>query len=69
MPCHFPNDRRLTIGVNSFGFGGANAHVVLQSADAPQSADTEAGAAPRYLFLSARSADALRAMAGDYANY
>ena len=62
-----PNDRRLTIGVNSFGFGGANAHVVLQSADAPQSADTEAGTAPRYLFLSARSADALRAMAGDYA--
>ena len=53
-----PNDRRLTIGVNSFGFGGANAHVVLQSTDAPQAADTEAGAASRYLFLSARSADA-----------
>lgn len=26
-------EKKLTIGVNSFGFGGANAHVVLQSPD------------------------------------
>ena len=64
-----PGDRRLTIGVNSFGFGGANAHVVLQSADAPQSAGEDCGVTPRYLFLSARSEGALRAAADDYARF
>ncbi|WP_245392354.1 type I polyketide synthase [Salinicola endophyticus] len=50
----------LTIGVNSFGFGGANAHVLLQSA--PAMAQPAAADADRQLplCLSARSPEALR---------
>ncbi|MEN9726118.1 MAG: polyketide synthase, partial [Pseudomonadota bacterium] len=54
-----PAEGKLTVGVNSFGFGGANAHVVLQSFEQPKM--------PRVLpsqrlpvVLSARDAGALR---------
>ena len=65
--------RRLIVGVNSFGFGGANAHVVLASpelppgevAGAPQG-DRSIDPAPGPvvpLLLSARGASALAALA------
>lgn len=58
----------LVVGVNSFGFGGANAHVLLQ--EAPRQV-SEASARRHTLlpplFLSARGDDALRSMAGHYA--
>jgi acyl transferase domain-containing protein/NADPH:quinone reductase-like Zn-dependent oxidoreductase/acyl carrier protein/NADP-dependent 3-hydroxy acid dehydrogenase YdfG len=60
----------LLAGVNSFGFGGTNAHAVLGSAPAraalhgvPQA---EAGGDAVPLLLSARSAPALRALAGTW---
>lgn len=60
----------VRIGVNSFGFGGANAHVILQSGETPQplaSGDNLAKTlAP--LFLSARSAHALNELAASYAD-
>ncbi|RQR70197.1 type I polyketide synthase [Burkholderia sp. Bp9015] len=59
----------LTVGVNSFGFGGTNAHVVLMEAPAAQSISANAPAAsatPSPLVLTARSAKALGVLAGRY---
>ena len=65
------NERRLG-GVSSFGIGGANAHVVLQSAPASQpktKAKKKQDNQPHWLLLSARSEAALKAMAGRYAEF
>jgi len=51
------------VGVNSFGFGGTNAHAVLESPNPlPAPADESGEALPPFL-LSARSPEALRALA------
>jgi thioester reductase-like protein len=58
--------RRLA-GINSFGFGGANAHVLL--AEAPSTRETIAAEKPRKALLvplSARSPEALQALARSY---
>ncbi|WP_244179764.1 type I polyketide synthase [Salinicola salarius] len=58
---------QLTIGINSFGFGGANAHVILQSPS--ETLQPEAAGQPKApvrklpLCLSARSPEALREFA------
>lgn len=59
----------FVVGVNGFGFGGANAHVVLCEYVAPLSAVADAGRAPAApgpvlaLPLSARSPESLKALA------
>ena len=68
----FPNDgKRRIAGVNSFGFGGANAHVILAEppaqvihAHGPISPDRSWP-----LVISARSEDALKATAGRLADW
>ena len=62
-------------GVNSFGFGGTNAHVLLQEAPAvPQAPgathiDNRVGEQPYLLPLSARSAEALQATARSHRDF
>lgn len=62
-------DRPWVAGLNSFGFGGANAHVLLQAYPAtatPVVADSPSDAP---LVLSARSQQALRDLAARYADF
>jgi phthiocerol/phenolphthiocerol synthesis type-I polyketide synthase C len=61
---------RLIVGVNSFGFGGANAHVILESYS-PDVARRPALSKTRALpiLVSARDAAALDAAARDFAQF
>ena len=54
-------------GVSSFGFSGTNAHVVLEEAPVRPSQTQQDERPVHVLVLSARSAEALRALAGRYA--
>ncbi len=57
----------LVAGVNSFGFGGTNAHVVLQEFRTPAvQVETSSDQRPYLLPLSARSPEALRDLAHAY---
>lgn len=63
----WPRSRRpRRAGVSAFGISGTNAHVVLE--EAPQAAEpaTADDAGPHLLVLSAKSAEALRALAARY---
>ncbi len=63
--------RRLVVGVNSFGFGGANAHVVVASPESlPRGIQAvPAGETTAPLLLSARGAPALAALASALATH
>ena len=68
----FPDYERRVVGVNSFGFGGTNAHVVLAEPPAPvrgSAADNLAPQPPTVLPISARSEEALVATAGRLAEH
>ncbi|QKW09063.1 AMP-binding protein [Streptomyces sp. NA04227] len=63
----WPRERRIA-GVSAFGFGGTNAHVVLEAAPEPARADGTADAdVPVVLPLSANSPASLRELAARYA--
>lgn len=70
MPLAKAGGKPLVAGINSFGFGGANAHVLLQEFQ-PQAVDRSVGEDAQQalpLVLSARSDEALRAVAQRYAD-
>ena len=62
------NQKPLCMGVNSFGFGGANAHVLLQEYRAcrPEPASDRGEERRPPLFLSAKTPQALKDLAGCY---
>jgi acyl transferase domain-containing protein/acyl carrier protein len=68
-PWESPNGLLRLAGVSSFGFGGTNAHLVLEEAPAPPSPAEETESRPLPLPFSARSRDALRAVSADYAAF
>jgi acyl transferase domain-containing protein/acyl carrier protein len=63
----WPGDGPRTAGVSAFGFGGTNAHVVLQEAPPSTQAADERSLPSQLLVLSAASADRLRALAAQQA--
>ncbi len=60
---------RAIAGVNSFGFGGTNAHVVLEEPPPVPVTRPAASAAPRLLSFSARSEEALHRLAEGWADW
>ncbi len=61
-----PSRADAVLGINSFGFGGTNAGVLMSAPPAPEKQPARAGKLPP-LVLSARSAEALAGMADAWA--
>ncbi|MCJ1385150.1 hypothetical protein MMC17_008269 [Xylographa soralifera] len=73
-PTPWPVDRAERVGVNSFGIGGANAHVLLESAAShgiqrPKSTVTVDEERPNLLVFSAKHPDSLRRSVENHASY
>jgi acyl transferase domain-containing protein/acyl-CoA synthetase (AMP-forming)/AMP-acid ligase II/acyl carrier protein len=65
-PTRWPAEARRVAGVSSFGFGGTNAHAVLEAAP-PEPAPADGPDRPLHLLrVAARSEPALRELAGRY---
>lgn len=67
-PTPWPQNKRERVSVNSFGIGGANAHVILDSAASFDASPTlpEPPTTPQLLLYSANAAKALETMAAQY---
>jgi len=65
----WPAKSRRIAGVSSFGFGGTNAHVVLQEAPAETESETRNNRDAQIMTLSARDKSTLVAMAQRYAEH
>lgn len=60
---------RVVVGVNSFGFGGSNAHVILESHDAPRKDRPHVTRRTLPVVLSAASEAGLKSSAANLAKY
>ena len=61
------DDTEIVVGVNSFGFGGANAHIILRQADAPAQTAGQSASTKKFptlpFVLSAATPEALQTSA------
>ncbi len=64
-----PTAGKRLAGVNSFGFGGTNAHAVIEEAPARQASAPAADGAAHLLTISARNDTALREFAARYRDF
>ncbi|WP_164101785.1 type I polyketide synthase [Candidatus Laterigemmans baculatus] len=68
MPWHSAGGPRRA-GISSFGFGGTNAHMVLEQATLPEPAPLPATPPVKLLAVSAKTPSALQRIAEQYADY
>ncbi|KAE9377588.1 hypothetical protein N431DRAFT_398541 [Stipitochalara longipes BDJ] len=75
-PTSWPKSRLERISINSFGFGGSNAHVILESASSlissqppEEKVQDDKIPKPQLLLYSANSAESLNQMAENYNTY
>ncbi|RYP64434.1 hypothetical protein DL769_006675 [Monosporascus sp. CRB-8-3] len=72
-PIPFPEDRHERVNVNSFGLGGSNAHVIVDSArsfNLPKpNRESQRGTEMQLLLFSAGSAASLKAMISNYEDW
>ncbi|ARU60252.1 hypothetical protein CBW65_03625 [Tumebacillus avium] len=68
-PWDTPEGQPRRCGVSSFGISGTNCHVVLEEAPAVAARRPQADSGLHLLTLSAKSAEALQAMTGQYLDY
>ena len=72
QPTDWPADRDERVSINSFGVGGANAHVIVESAASfcasrqTYKPGKEAGKSPQLLLFSANTAQSLKDMERNY---
>jgi acyl transferase domain-containing protein/acyl carrier protein len=67
---HWPRSKRPRIaGISSFGFSGTNCHLIIEEASAKEHAAPEAPYAAELITVSAKTSEALAALASRYARF
>lgn len=69
QPWDVPEDQKRLAGLSSFGFGGTNAHAILEEGPVPKDEPPTMDRPCHLVHLSARSEEALRATAQSYLEF